>query len=57
MDLKRIDKEKLDNAYEAADYLCKVLGFDHVDPTYAKLDTLRMDISAEREERRKPASS
>ena len=55
MNLRALNGKQLDQAYEAADYLCKTLNWDHIDPTYIKVDTLRADLSAEREERRKLA--
>ena len=53
MNLKDLTGPELDRAYEAADYLCKMLNFDHVDPTYIKLDTLRCDLVAAREDKQK----
>jgi hypothetical protein len=56
MNLHLLTGRELDEAYEAADFLCKLQ--HHLDPIlFIKLDTFRADVLAEMEDRSKLAQS
>jgi hypothetical protein len=54
MNLHELNGQQLDRAYESVGFLLSLK--DHLDPALAiKLDTLRADLTAEREDRRRIA--
>jgi hypothetical protein len=56
MNLHELTGKELDRAYAATDYLLSPVMSGHLDDSLrVKLDTLRADLSAEQEDRRKLA--